>query len=363
MYNTLLYGYAVKNVGDDLFFYILANRYPEVHFYIESDYYREGQILHNIHFISKKEGLIRHILRRFLNKVVGYCGFLNKRLLKKKFDNIVFIGGSIFIENKRSFFFYDKFRNQHKSFFRKPINVIGCNYGPAVSNSFYYSVCHFLGATQDVCFRDSKSFNLFKDLPNCRIEKDIVFSYKKAKRYKDETCIGISVIDLTNRDFLEEIKFFYIEGIISFVEQKLKIGYSVKLFSFCEHEGDLRVCNELMSRIQSPKVSIVNYDGDLEHFVDVFLSCSVIMATRFHACVLALSHQIPLLPIPYSSKITNMLEDVGFRGEIVKINECNKLCSINLESLDNSILSSTELEKITESAERQFIYLDNFYTK
>ena len=363
MYNTLLYGYAAKNVGDDLFFYILANRYPNVQFYIESDYYKTGQLSNNLHFISNKESLFRQILRRFLNKIVGYCVFLNKRLLQFEFDNIVFIGGSIFIEHQYPFYYYDKYLNQHEFFAGKPINILGCNYGPARTGVFYNSVYHFLEKAQDVCFRDSKSFNLFKDISHCRVEKDIVFSYKKERRNKEENCIGISVIDLSNRDYPEEIKTLYIDSIICFIKKYLKRGYTFKLFSFCELEGDLEVCSEMLARINSPKVTIVNYVGDLSHFVEIFISCSMIIATRFHACVLALTHQIPLLPILYSSKTINMLDDVGFCGEKVSLNECKKLCSLNVESLDNNILSSSDLISIAESAERQFYYLDKYYKR
>lgn len=362
MYNTLLYGYAVKNVGDDLFFYILANRYPNVQFYIESDYYKTGQLSNNLHFISKKESLFRQILRRFLTKIVGYCVFFNKRLLQFEFDNIVFIGGSIFIEHQYPFYYYDKYLNQHEFFAGKPINILGCNYGPARTAVFLNSVYHFLEKTKDVCFRDSKSFNLFKDIPHCRVEKDVVFCYKKERINKEVNCIGISVIDLANRDYPEEIKKIYVDSITSFVQKYLKKGYSFKLFSFCENEGDLKVCNELLERIKSPKVTIVNYDGDLNSFVEVFISCSMIIATRFHACVLALTHQISLLPIIYSSKTTNMLDDVGFCGKMVRMDECDKLCTMNIESLDNNILQDLDLKAITESAERQFKYLDKYYS-
>src|SRR5690554_6271667 len=90
----LVIGYASINLGDDLFFKILFEKFPD----------------HKFYFLAKKEydSVFEHqnlsiiddsILYRFLWR---YKRSLLFRILARKLDGCVIIGGSIFMENRNS---------------------------------------------------------------------------------------------------------------------------------------------------------------------------------------------------------------------------------------------------------------------
>lgn len=57
-----------------------------------------------------------------------------------------------------------------------PYDIIGSNVGPIRSNEFIETISNIFKNAQDVCFRDSNSYELFKDMPTTRVATDIAFS-------------------------------------------------------------------------------------------------------------------------------------------------------------------------------------------
>ena len=70
------------------------------------------------------------------------------------------------------------------------------------------------------------SFNLFKEYNNVRIAPDIVFQLKSKRIKKIKDSIGISLIEINNREDLSAYNNIYIQKISNIIEEGI-IGWLV----------------------------------------------------------------------------------------------------------------------------------------
>ena len=237
----LLSAYFACNIGDDLFLKILFDRYQNIEWHLltaNRNYnkifkdYKNVKIIYSyreLPFGNKRKNLFYTINEWFLG-FGNYLAYVN-------------IGGSIFMQSpawRSKFDEREYLINKFKSMGKKTF-IIGANFGPFKDEEFSNKYKELLSRLDDVCFRDNHSYNLFKEMKNIRIAPDIVFSLDYKPSEKKEKSIGFSIINLENRDSLKEYYHDYNEKIIEIIIKYLNDGYKIKLFSFCENEGDLKV--------------------------------------------------------------------------------------------------------------------------
>ncbi len=110
---VLLFAYSKANLGDDLFVYILANKFPDVHFFIhinDEKYKRAFENVRNLKFLEEA----REVDNININD----------------YDAFIYVGGSIFIESEYG-------RNEAKEFYKFIKKVKGGN------KPFFYMSCNF----------------------------------------------------------------------------------------------------------------------------------------------------------------------------------------------------------------------------
>ncbi|MDQ0975378.1 colanic acid/amylovoran biosynthesis protein [Neobacillus niacini] len=358
--NILVSAYYSTNLGDDLFLKILFDRYPNIEWFLltsNDKYIKTFMNYNNVHIIKT---LSVKLGKRNINLFYK----LNEILLNfRKYDAFLNIGGSIFIENKdwknglktRSFL-PDRFKKYNKKTF-----IIGSNFGPFRDELFIERHKEFFAKFDDICFRDSYSYNLFRELENVRYAPDVVFNLELENNEKLEKCIGFSIIDLKERKGLNQYYNEYNEKVIQLVEKYVDLGYKIKFFSFCENEGDLGIINYIRSRMNShysPSIKVINYEGNIDQFLDEYKACEAIVGTRFHSIILALLLNQAVFPIIYSDKTYNVLKDLSIEDNCCYLKD--------IENLDiNEVVSITKVNRLKDktvfsNAARQFEKLDAF---
>ncbi|KIL49363.1 polysaccharide pyruvyl transferase family protein [Jeotgalibacillus soli] len=360
----LVCAYYAKNIGDDLFLKILFDRYTNVQWdlltanrnykHIFKDYKNVNIIYtyRDISFGSKRYNLFFKINDLFLKY--------------KKYDSLINIGGSIFMQspawkmklNERDYL-VNHFRRMNKKTF-----VLGANFGPYKDDIFVEKYHSLFKKYDDICFRDLYSYNLFKDLDNVRLAPDIVFSLNDKRNKKKEKCAGFSIIDIEKREGLKEYKAHYNKKIVHLIQEYVDQGYEIKLFSFCENEGDLEAIKIIADKISDrniDNVKIINYQGNIDKFLDEFYSCEIIVGTRFHSVILALLNDQGVFPIIYSDKTYNVLKDLDMEGNSNYIKDLDGL------DIKNAVAASKhhkiKNKNILLEAEKQFEKLDLFLEK
>lgn len=314
MKKVFLYAYDKINLGDDLFIQCITSRYPKVMFYLWTDIKNKVtfQNVSNLRILDKDARIV-HIL----NKIKGSFSARYKNWWEKRCNASVYIGGSIFME-------YETWRNQttwleyqaeNRKFF-----VLGANFGPYKTEAYRKKLNEVFLKMEDVCFRDKYSQNKFIGNSKVRYAPDILLSYTMPQISIKKKQIFVSVIDCAVRDDIKIYENSYIGNMTNLLKRYLEEGCSVTLASFCKEEGDEDAIQKIASALDyssDSKIETICYNGtNAELVLDKIAESEYVIASRFHATILAMAAGRSVLPIIYSDKTLHVLEDMKFEGVI-----------------------------------------------
>ena len=302
----ILKGYTVLNLGDDLFFKIIAERYPNVKFKFLCRNY--NKLLRGI----KTTNLLSITLfEKIMDKIIP-------NYIKKNVDTIVEIGGSLFIEetNPKNLKKREKELKKELEIVKNNCFILGANFGPYKTKEYVEKFREIFLSYKDICFRDEKSKKIFSDLKNVRVAPDIVFQLKVPKLDKNEKIVVVSVIKPSYRKGLENSDENYYKKIIEISDEFLSLDYKVVLMSFCKIEKDEEAVNFIYEKLKRNKnVEKYFYSGNIEEALNIINKSEYVIATRFHAMILALVMKKACFPIIYSEKMLTVLNDIKFEGK------------------------------------------------
>lgn len=353
MKKVLLRLYLKENLGDDLFGYIILNRYKNNFYIYNQSNYTPFQKFDNVFFCSNKIELLYNKLMQKLFNIIDY----RETKVKKKYDLLLYAGGSIFIEHNNIKYWQQNVKQYKRNYVSYVI--IGCNVGPYEDSVFpkllYNNV---FSCADDVCFRDKKSYSLYKGKKNIRYAEDIVFSLDSNKvRSNLKNTIVISIID-TNYKFDSSVTSSYEKVILNIINYYKDKGNKITLMSFCKKEGDETAINRIVNQLtDTTDIEKYFYRGNIDESLSIIKSAKLIVGSRFHANILGLLFGKRIIPISYSSKLDNVLKDIDYQGTIIRLNELEK---INIVSVleENYQYDIKKLNKIIKNSNLQFQYLD-----
>lgn len=357
MRKIFLWGYWARNFGDDLFLkvYIEKIRSYRIKTYIlTSKRYRKFYQNMGFNVICSDS-----LLYRVSYKILVSCGFPELYyLLIKKNSLFVMLGGSLFAENKGNLAETRQIKNLRWAVRKsKKAFVIGSNFGPYNSKAFYEAYKSLFNKTYDVCFRDKKSFDLFKtEVQSVRYASDIAFegNWKEAATDECESVV-VSILNLEQRPGLSQHCKLYEDVISEIVKQHLTAGEKVTLLSLCETEGDLIACDRISKRVYAESnmnAEVVNYEN-IDEVVGLISKAKKIYATRFHALMLSLYFQKNVVPIIYNEKGINALETYCKSIEWFKISDFDDTTAYKL-------YHTNQLAKLKLANESQFQQLTHY---
>lgn len=358
---NLVKGYFKRNLGDDLFLRILAERYPNECFEVYSSYkYRNVYKTKNIKFFSTKNWL--NIIRVIINKILKLIKMDKVFLMEniKKYNNVILIGGSIFMEIPNM-----NYKLYAKRLFDDNSNnyILGANFGPYYTNDFVkIHKDSIFPSVKDICFRDVYSYDLFEDLPNVRYASDIVFglNVSKIKKSNDNIAI-ISVIDVT-KDNMKYSQDWYNDKIVKIIELLKERNMKIILMSFSEIQGDEKIIKKIYEMLENKtNVKYYFYRGNINEALEILAKSRIIFGTRFHANILGLLLEKTVIPIAYSDKTINVFKDMNFKGKIFDIRDEKKF---NIDSLtDNDLNYKHDVSFQINDAKKHFKELDKIFFK
>lgn len=348
--------YLAYNLGDDLFLDILSKKYPKAEFtvnYVGRDYDE---------FIAKYKNVKRRkytLLDKVLQKLKIKDTLTNYKNIAESHDAMIFIGGSIFRDESYHESLYRDRINIIDEFNKldKPVFILGSNFGPYTREKFFKDYKEFFARCKDVCFRDTYSYNLFKDMKNVRCEPDIVFQLDldRFKNSEKKDIIGFSIIDVNHKDGLAQYENEYIKSHIKSIELLVSKGYRCCLISFCEKEGDLQAINKILENLSietNKYVDVYEYNGNLEDSFNIISEFKLFIAARFHANIIAQLLEVPILPVIYSDKTSNMLRDINLDNLMITMDNLNDM--YNKSVLERAFKNKVDLYDIKAQSIKQF---------
>ena len=291
---------------------------------------------------------------------------VHKLLLKsrysKKCDGYLEIGGSIFMQKEKELTLKEfKNKNILKIFKNKPKFIIGANFGPILNEEYVAFYRDLFSRFTDICFRDKKSYDLFRELDNIRYTSDIVYSLQIPKVEKEKRSIGISIINIAQRKELSQYENNYVKTIIELATNAYFDHRKVYLFSFCKSEGDEDAINSIIANVSldiRTNIEVVNYNGDINGFLETYCKVESMFTTRFHAMILSLVSGQNVYPFIYSDKMISALDDIQFNKKYAHIKDLRpEEAKTMLKVIDQN---THQLKTEGIMAEDQFSKLDSY---
>lgn len=325
-----------KNFGDDLLIKCVCDRYPTQKFMTMTYRYSDKRIYHKNLKVIKINNLVYRIIRKL-------CAICNKKNVVdsyfiSKSNLVVSVAGSIFMEPKQ----WNKKNGREWCYnLEKKYYILGSNVGPVYTQEYVeYISRNILNKAEDVCLRDFESYNLVKSSVNkVRCAPDIVFGLPVEKYMKNKINkkVIFSLINIAKKaDQIvnpQEKKYKAImkDLVLYFID----LGYDVQLFSFCKEEGDEEIIEEILK--MDEKMDVVKkyfYDGNMEEALNEFSAAEIVVGTRFHSKILAMTMGKVLIPVIYNSKSRNLLKDIKFKGTSIDIDKIEEFAVENIKSED-----------------------------
>ena len=331
--DILIDAHCNQNLGDDLFVQALIERYPNRQFSLLVRTKRVATAFEkyeNVKLILETENPIFDFINQY-----------------------IFIGGSMFMEvpfwNVKYYSLRQRLLVSQKKF------MLGINFGPYYSKDYLLYYRELFRRFDDICVRDQSSYELLKELPSVRCEKDIVFAMEQETRREDEDYIAIAPIFFGDSQKQEA----YATKLLEITKNLVARGHKVKLLAFYIKLRDDETCQWIRDELEEneqKQVEVYRYTGNTHEMMEYVAGANYVIATRFHSVVLALKNQVACFPIAYSKKTENMLKDLGYDQTWISMEQfCEEAPNMNVVMGNQPFDLPKEVK---ESAKRQFAALD-----
>ena len=375
-----LRAYAAANLGDDLFIELICKRYPNNEFFLcgskkfnkvykkipNLEYKCWDSICFRIYSLVYRL-LMKSFVWKFKKGSIQYTTdeLLNNRYALKAEIN-VYITGSGFMNSPDEFDSLTDKYNRELNYYKLHPYVIGCNFGPFAHKEYLEMYRKLFSYASDVCFRDNHSLQLFPNLNCARRAADIVFNYpieavQNQRRLVENEYMLVSVANLKKdnddaSDFFED----YIEFIKRIVcERNRQKKYTV-LVGFSREQKDDNTILSILKDIDScPYIYSFCYpDISSSEVVSLFRDATSIIATRYHAMILALLFEKPACSVCYNEKTQHVLEDIYMQDSGISLADMKRLDYETLIREKMHEINKQHLKNLIESAKLQFEQLD-----
>jgi colanic acid/amylovoran biosynthesis protein len=314
--------YDYTNVGDDLLFLTLAQRYPDVRFRFVGDK-SDGATFAGLPNVRRLRRIpyLDGVLRRL--RIPLRVNDLRRDLLVRRSPLVVRLGGSLYMERG------DWRRNVERDTAllgsRGGTFFLNGNFGPWHSPEFLATYERIFSRAADVTVRDTASLEQLRAVPQVRLAPDMLFAVPTGERPGTQRGVVVSLVDLSGREGLDQHRDAYEAAMAELVNDLVtRRGDQVTLVSFCPLEGDEAAIDRVLDSLPEAaraSVSAHRYRGDMAAMLDVLRRAETVVATRFHAMVLGLAFGSRVICVEYSNKVSNALADLGAADHGWKLEE------------------------------------------
>ncbi len=293
--STLIKGYLDRNLGDDLMLRIVLEQLKDYKFYIAEE---------------QKELLLPFAN---INNIFDLDDYPNKQTNK-----ILKVTGSDFMILNKTGIYYSLVRILQKKKNKKvPMAVIGCNVGPFVNSLARNLAIKEMEQYKLITVRDKFSYEFIKKntkKPEVYYYPDLVFALPDEwlpNHREDEGHLGISAY---RRAKTNNYKVYKKLAIIAdrYIQ---KTNKKVLLFAFdMENENDISAAFTIKDLCKNKdKIEIILHNDNGDNIIKNMARCERIIGIRLHCSVLAIRMGKPFIPIIYSKKTHDLLDDLNYR--------------------------------------------------
>lgn len=364
--SVILFACIEKNLGDDIFIKLVCERYKDVKFII-SDAAKYGDLekISNLYFDSNLKNWLTFANRETLNPILALYNNVKILYYQKKLKGhlcAVYIVGNAFKNQKY-------IGKQQSLWIKRRVELVekfyllSTNFGPYDDERWKQDMKIVFSKMTDICFRDSNSYQLFHSLSNVRYAPDAVLGLNVTPYcMQEENLIIISIIDCdfsARSEKLHQANECFQNNIIKIADYYAENNYKVVLFN-ANTVQDRPAADQILSKIKNKdKVSIYDYEGDIDNTIRLFSSAKYIIGVRLHTIILGLLLKKKVIPFVYDNKISGMLDSIMYYGPRFYISEKKKLSPETVDEFFSKYKFIIDRDIINQ-AEQQFAELDKY---
>lgn len=355
------------NFGDDLFVKILCKRYPNKKFFIiGSGKYKSNFLkIENLEFI-----VCDRVIKKIICKIVNVFGDLTDitgakyfnllRFYTVKYSKIaelnILISGSYYIEWTDCSEYWRYYFKLEELYYSKRPCIIGINFGPYRTELYKRFYLQQLKKAVFISVRESKTFSLLEEC-NAVYAADVAFLYNINEKVLPAITnyILISVVNSSycNSDYLDKMC-----AIISFALVK---GLKIVLLALSQGEKDIETIQSILKMCGSKKneIIVVEYGKvSTEEIVGWMNNANIVIAGRYHAMIVSWLLGTKVLPICYSEKMTNVINDINPQAVYYTLKNISELDEKGLFEIRYAMPCPDD---VILKAERNFMWLDKIF--
>lgn len=346
--------YGSKNLGDELIVRELENliskySYEISRFNFSLNYYNSLSEAFNYsteNFSVEKTKSKYSYYRKYIrnNELISiFRNYFNKKRASKntnfikysdhitKADVLVIGGGNAIFDTEKhssSWYYFGLLLDEARKL-GKPIFVINVGIGPFQTQKQLEQTNKVLNKADYITVRDRKSFELVSKLNEERevvyqtIDPVVFLDCKKKEKNKAQT-IGINIMDIRLADYSEETYVNYIHSMKHLIFYYLtNTMYEISVF--CTEKLDIIALNDLRMQVGDcdNRINYVKF-MDVKSTLKFYENIDVLVGTRMHSNIIALSQNIPFIGIGWQQKVFGFFESIKSNDKVVSLEEFNK---------------------------------------
>ena len=362
--NILLCGfYGGDNIGDELMLQTLCeyfSKYNNIKLTLMLDYNDKYDILKNN------------------NKNISYIHYPKSSYdyfnIVDNFDTIIFGGGALIDDNTYN---NDPFKislskilidlttifidNNKKSYW------LGLSTNKEFKNDYFIEKLKYIMNNKNayVSFRDTNSLNTLNnkgiDTKNIIICNDIILANKELSNLEllSSKTIKIGIIPICFRELYDQ-NLLMIKRIIAYLNSN-KIKYKIDLIPFYDYiKNDYNMLCQLKNDLNDKNVNVIEFKSKFKDVIDIINNHTHIISMRYHASLIAIVENKPLLTIclsqhsHYSNKMNyiykkytksdNLIESKDVSNKTKLNNALNTLFKLENNCFDNKVFETSQKE-------------------
>lgn len=238
---------------------------------------------------------------------------------------------------------------------------MSCNFGPYQTQEYLELAKETFSLCGGICFRDKKSYNLFKEIPQVRQAPDMAFTLPLVNVEKEKGTIGISVISLSIREDLKEKEAMYHDFIKRIIIKFAKRNYKVTLFAFSEFEKDEESIQKILETVPEEykgNIKVETFRENIEQYLQNYAKMEYMVCGRFHSMILSMLYGQKIYNLTYSKKQETVIEESKFFNRYQPIRDMNYETILRKYYFKKA--SHYKLKKVIKEAQNQFKDLENW---
>lgn len=319
--NILLDAFYDLNYGDDIFIETVTGLFPGCKFYSFLEHYPQKVI----DWAGKLENLY----------LLPECDVF---LQKNMFDAYVCVGGDVFPDGG-DFTKRKKYVQAVKQA-QGPVIFWGFSLFDTYCESTCQDIVEMMGPADVIAPRDEASAQRLRQLmPEKEITPvaDLAFlSQWTAAEKKPRLGISVRRPNYATDADMER----YSTDLCNAVNTYLA-GDPVReavIFSLSDgNTSDTAVAEKLLAGVDATeRVKHTVYTGDTAAIKTEIASCELVICTRLHGMISCIGLNVPFIPVVYEVKMAHILQDIGYRGDVIRFQDTGGLKAQLTQALEAS---------------------------